>query len=272
MMSRLKKKIENGLLSAINWSKLMVLQSSSRLLRKKVIASWQPVPVKGPKMLKALTDAMTYNANIRINYRNSGWRTILPYGWNTSREGNILVMCYKDTGEIRSYRLDRIYDLLVEDNLSDHHDDMLTWEDFQMPTLPNIDEIIEETEAEIDNEPLPYDAGLKALTTNQVDNNIINKEEQYKDGEDLSDVDLSINEEPSDNNDVEEDSSTNASEESNDNTEENVEIDSDESTDKSTSSDNESEQPIENNSNEETNMNFDDVISSLEEESNNEEK
>lgn len=270
-MSRLRKKIENGLLSAVNQSKLIVLTSSSRLLRKKVIASWKPVPIKGPKMLKALTDAMTYNANIRINYRNSGWRTILPYGWNTSREGNTLVMCYKDTGEIRSYRLDRIYDLLVEDNLSDHHDDMLTWEDFQMPTLPNIDEIVNETEAEIDNEPLPYDAGLKALTTNQVDDNIINKEEQYKDGEDLSDINLSINEEPSDNN-IEKNSSTNVSDESNDNTEENVKIDSDESADESTTSDNEPKQPIENNSNEEANMNFDDVISSLEEESNNKEK
>ena len=196
-MSRLKRKILISLEHLNKLERTAKLKSSSRLLYKKVLASWQPVNIKGPDLLKVLTDAMTYNSTIRINYKNSGWRSILPYGWNTSQDGNILVMCYKDTGEVRSYRLDRIFDLLIGDDLSQslqhNQDESLTWKDFQMPTLPNIDDIIKETEDEVE-EPLPYDDALKALTTNKV---VKDKEKQteYQDGEDLSNIDnLNINE------------------------------------------------------------------------------
>ena len=84
-------------------------------------------------------------------------------------------MCYKDTGEIRSYRVDKIYDLLVNDSLfenmpGDRPDEPamhMSFNDFKIPTLPNIDEIVDETEAEVEQE-LPYDAGLQALTDEQV--------------------------------------------------------------------------------------------------------
>lgn len=184
-MSRLKWKILNNIIDLNYREKIKISTGTSRLLRKKVLASWKPVNIKGPELLQVLTDAMTYGATVRINYRNSGWRSILPYGWNSSKEGNTLIMCYKDTGEIRSYRLDRIFDLLINDDLNINHDESLSWEDFQMPTLPNINEIINETEAEID-EPLPYDEGLKALTTNQPNNNIQNNNQ---DGENLSEID-----------------------------------------------------------------------------------
>lgn len=188
-MSRLRRKLLNGLKYLDQQDKLKILQSNSRLLRKKVLASWKPINTKGPELLQVLTDAMTYNSGIRINYRNSGWRSILPYGWNTSKDGNTLLMCYKDSGEIRSYRLDRIFDVLINDDLNINRDESLSWEDFQMPTLPNIDEIIQETEAEVD-EPLPYDTALKALTTNQIDESSESEEENiYQDGEDLSEID-----------------------------------------------------------------------------------
>lgn len=153
-------------------------KNSSRLSRRIKTAKWNPVDMKNGNPLQVLTDAMTYNATVQINYKNSGWRTILPYGWNSSKDGNILLMCYKDTGEIRSYRVDKIYDLLVNDSLfenmpGDRPDEPamhMSFNDFKIPTLPNIDEIIDETEAEVEQE-LPYDAGLQALTDEQVTEN-----------------------------------------------------------------------------------------------------
>lgn len=165
---------------------------SGRLFKRTLTAQWKPVDIKNNNSLalQALTDAMTYNATIQINYRNSGWRTIIPYGWNASKDGNILLMCYKNTGEIRSYRIDRIYDLLVNDTLmdkiSENNPYTMNFEDFKIPMLPNIDEIIEETENEV-NEELPYDVGLKALTDNQVPDDIT-KPDQFIDGEDIDEI------------------------------------------------------------------------------------
>lgn len=188
---------------------LQKIYHNSRLLRKK-LARWQPVNMKTGNPLQILTDAMAYNATVQINYKNSGWRTILPYGWNSSKDGNILLMCYKNTGEIRSYRIDRIHDLLIDDELlnrmpGDRPDEpAASFNDFQIPTLPNIDEIIDETEAE-DAEELPYDAGLKALTNNEI-------VEDYQpvdtvndsDDDQLSDDDIN-NDEDEDENEIEND-------------------------------------------------------------------
>lgn len=198
--------------------------SSRRLLKRKryFTAKWNPIDMDHGNPLQVLTDAMTYNATVQINYRNSGWRTILPYGWNSSKEGNVLLMCYKDTGEIRSYRLDRINDLLINDSLlemmpGDRPDEPsmhLSFNDFKIPTLPNIDEIIDETEAEIDEEQenLPYDAGLKALTENEIDEtyqpvDTINDEsavsspptDEESDEEEIDEEDLFINNEEDEN-------------------------------------------------------------------------
>ena len=73
------------------------MNKKTRLLRKKIIAKWNPVNIKNTSMvMQCLTDAMTYNSAVQINYKGSGWRSILPYGWNSSKAGNILLMCYKD--------------------------------------------------------------------------------------------------------------------------------------------------------------------------------
>ena len=177
---------------------------------------------------------MSYGATVQINYKNNGWRTILPYGWNSSKDGNILLMCYKDTGEIRSYRIDRIYDLLIDDNLlnnmpGDRPEEPsmhMNFNDFKIPTLPNIDEIIDDTENE-DKEELPYDAGLQALTNNEIQNdyqpvNTINddEEDQHTD-EDLDQDDMeeenNIDDEFNSDDlfDIDEDEETNINEETN---------------------------------------------------------
>lgn len=174
------------------------LSNSPRLFRRTLIAQWRPVDIKNnvSATLQVLTDAMTYGSTIQINYRNSGWRTILPYGWNSSKSGNILLMCYKDSGEIRSYRIDRIYDILINDTLLEQlpgdrpvEHATMKFEDFEIPMLPNLDEIVKKTEAEV-NEELPYDAGLKALTENKIPEDF-NKQQDInniqQDGEDLTD-------------------------------------------------------------------------------------
>ena len=89
------------------------IKRSSRL-RRAVLAEWQQIDMSDPDLYQYLTDAMIYGYAVQINYEGSGWRDIQPYGWNTSQDGNNLLMCYKDTGEVRSYRLDRILDIYID--------------------------------------------------------------------------------------------------------------------------------------------------------------
>lgn len=89
-------------------------------LRRIVLGEWTQINPTDPETIQQLTDAMTYGYPVQINYEGSGWRTIQPYGWNTSNQkadgtgGNVLLMCYKDTGEVRSYRMDKIQDIFID--------------------------------------------------------------------------------------------------------------------------------------------------------------
>lgn len=83
-------------------------------LKRLVFAEWTQINPTDSETIQQLTDAMTYGNPVQINYEGSGWRTIQPYGWNTSKDGNVLLMCYKDTGEVRSYRMDRIEDIYID--------------------------------------------------------------------------------------------------------------------------------------------------------------
>lgn len=93
-------------------------------LRKKVImkkfnkmkkkAEWTQLDLQDPNLMQYITDSMTYGLPMQIDYENSGWRTIYPYGFNTSQDGNVSIMCYKDSGEVRSYRIDKIYDMYID--------------------------------------------------------------------------------------------------------------------------------------------------------------
>jgi hypothetical protein len=70
-------------------------------------------------------------------------------------------MCYKSTGEIRSYRYDRVNQLFVEDDLIQAYESPPETEqqeenipnDYIIPPLPNIDEILQLSENETPDEP-----------------------------------------------------------------------------------------------------------------------
>lgn len=98
-------------------NKISRLRKLNKFSRLKKIAEWQRINPSDPDTIQNLTDAMTYGNAVQIDYEGSGWRTIQPYGWNTSKDGNILLMCYKDTGEVRSYRMDRITDIYIDDSM-----------------------------------------------------------------------------------------------------------------------------------------------------------
>lgn len=199
-----------------------LMQKLSRL-RRKLFASWQPVDVTSPNLIQLITDAMAVGGQIQIEYQGSGWRLIQPYGWNSSQMGNVLLMCYKETGEIRSYRLDRIQQVLVDDSLLQnqidtlHNDDMYQVqdygeqeranpEDFEIPLLPNMDEVLYQSENEM-GEKLPYDEALDVLT-DQIPPDM--PEEQPLDGEEELPPEPDTNDE---NNQVEQPEDTNDSEE-----------------------------------------------------------
>jgi hypothetical protein len=99
-------------------NKVNQLIKTSRL--KKIVAEWTEISMSDPDIIQKITDSMTYGYPVQINYQGSGWRNIQPYGWNTSKQksngdgGNVLLMCYKDSGELRSYRLDKIQDLYID--------------------------------------------------------------------------------------------------------------------------------------------------------------
>ncbi len=142
-----------------------------RLIKKSSlnkVADWQPVDPNSEDIVQVITNCMANSEQIQIEYQGSGWRTILPYGWNTSKDSNILLMCYKDTQEVRSYRLDRISQVLVDIQEVAQNDDIYEIEDysdpldFEIPELPNMDEIIEETENEI-GEKSPFSEGIEYI-------------------------------------------------------------------------------------------------------------
>lgn len=83
-------------------------------LKRNIFAEWSQINSDDPNLIQYFTDAMTYGYPVQIDYEGSGWRNIQPYGWNTSKDGNVLIMCYKDTGEVRSYRLDKIEDMYID--------------------------------------------------------------------------------------------------------------------------------------------------------------
>ena len=137
-----------------------------RISRLKKHAEWAAVDPTTVDGIQILTDAMAFGSDIQLNYKGSGWRDVMPYGWNSSKDGNILLMCYKDTGEIRSYRLDRVNELWVHDSII-NPEESSDFDDFEIPELPDMDEIIKATEEEEGLEK-PFDEALDTLNS---DNN-----------------------------------------------------------------------------------------------------
>lgn len=145
-------------------------------IKKEIIADWQPVDIADPNLVQTITDIMAIQGQMQINYQNSGWRLISPYGFNSSKDGNILLMAYRDE-MIRSYRLDRILEVLIDDSmvpeieeqpgaLFEIEDYQNKPEDFEIPPLPNQEEILEISEEEPGSE-LPYDESLDYMRSHE---------------------------------------------------------------------------------------------------------
>lgn len=137
-------------------------------------AEFRQVKLNDDDAIQYITDSMANKMNIQIEYQGSGWRTVLPYSFTTSKDNNLLVMCYKQDGSVRSYRFDRIDQLFVDDalmtgdsgngtgvNFSEagetSHSDM---SDFEIPYLPEYDEILELSESE---EGEPFQEAIDTL-------------------------------------------------------------------------------------------------------------
>lgn len=142
--------------------------------------------------IQYITDSMANNLPIQIQYEGSGWRTIQPYSFTTSQDNNILVMCYKQDGSIRSYRLDRIEQLFVEDALisadtgaeftEDGGSNHSNPSDYEIPYLPEYDDILEMSEAE---ESEPFNDALDNIES--ADNFVPNPIDE--DGNEITDID-----------------------------------------------------------------------------------
>ena len=136
------------------------------------IAEWKEVNIYQNDINNIITDAMLANSVIRINYRNSGWRNCLPYGWYVSKDGNVTVYVYKEDLSIRSYRLDRILGLYIDDKLDTeiNKEEEITDEELnnkieqlELIDLPeNNDEIVEISESE-QGASNPFDESLEIL-------------------------------------------------------------------------------------------------------------
>lgn len=142
--------------------------------------------------IQYITDSMANNLPIQIQYDGSGWRTIQPYSFTTSQDNNILIMCYKQDGSIRSYRLDRIEQLFVEDALisadtgaeftEDGGSNHSNPSDYEIPYLPEYDDILEMSEAE---ESEPFNDALDDIES--ADNFVPNPIDE--DGNEITDID-----------------------------------------------------------------------------------
>lgn len=86
---------------------------------------------------------MMNGEQIQIEYKGD-WRLTSPYGWNSTKGGNTLLMAYTDDGLIRSYRLDRMTGLNI--NLDDVGKDKI--DDNNYEDMPTEIEKLEQTPVE----------------------------------------------------------------------------------------------------------------------------
>lgn len=88
----------------------------SASINKKILAEWQELDLYDPDLMNILNDAMIDQTPIELNYEGSGTRDVVPYAFTQTKDGNVLLNVYKDTGEIRRYRFDRINNIWIDSN------------------------------------------------------------------------------------------------------------------------------------------------------------
>ena len=147
-VSRLRKKI--------------VMKKFNKMKKK---AEWTQLNLQDPNLMQYITDSMIYGLPRQINYENSGWRTIYPYGFNTSQNGDVSIMCYKDSGEVRSYRIDRIYDMYIDfDGFAMNNNDQMN-EDLNVEYM---EDMFNQQNEEISDFPIIEDDDINNEENNEV--------------------------------------------------------------------------------------------------------
>ena len=93
-------------------------------LKRKIFAEWEQQDLYDPNIMNKINDAMLNQTPIQINYENSGYRECIPYSWYTSKDGNVMIQCYRtDTNELRRYRFDRIDELYLNTDFENGYDE-----------------------------------------------------------------------------------------------------------------------------------------------------
>ena len=110
MVSRLKRKL--------------LRKSYTSRLKRKIIAEWIQQDLYDPDLMNKINDAMINQVPVQINYEGSGYREMIPYSWYTSKDGNVMIQCYRtDTNELRRYRFDRIDEIYLNDDYANGYDE-----------------------------------------------------------------------------------------------------------------------------------------------------
>lgn len=165
----------------------------NRIRRKRLVfAEWVPGDINDPNLVQQVTDIMASGGQMQIEY-NGEWKTIEPYGWNSSKAGNVLLMCYKDTGEVRSYRLDRITDVQFDTDVLDLSQYGLdpeseNAEEIDGVEVPSIDDgtndySFEDVDKEVET---PFDGAIDVLE--QVDDEYMIEDLRQVDNQEFTDL------------------------------------------------------------------------------------
>ena len=110
MISRLKRKL--------------LRKSYTSRLKRKITAEWIQQDLYDPDLMNKINDAMVNQVPVQINYEGSGYREMIPYSWYTSKDGNVMIQCYRtDTNELRRYRFDRIDEIYLNDDYENGYDE-----------------------------------------------------------------------------------------------------------------------------------------------------
>lgn len=188
--------------------------------RRYVFAEWVPMEANDPDVIQHTTNVMALGGAMQIEYQDGGIRTIYPYGWNTSKDGNVLIMCYKDDGGVRSYRFDRINQFIFDDSTIEKGEEMgeaqqeqtqdSQEEEVQNPTLdvqdygeedsedtlPQLPQVPQENNQLDVQQPSPFDEAIDTLDDSQPEQNPALPQETEPQDEENLDENQIIDEEP----------------------------------------------------------------------------
>ena len=148
MVSRLKRKL--------------LRKSYTSRLKRKIIAEWIQQDLYDPDLMNKINDAMINQVPVQINYEGSGYREMIPYSWYTSKDGNVMIQCYRtDTNELRRYRFDRIDEIYLNDDYVNGYDEtsqQYNNENWNAEEVGNeMEDIFEQNSEEVDMSDYMYD-------------------------------------------------------------------------------------------------------------------